>query len=183
MGVDPASMLAIGSMVATAAGGGVKAYGQYESGQATQAQMAYQAQVAQNNAAIAKQNAGWDIQAGEAAANDRGLKTRAQVGTATANLAASGVATGVGSAGNDVAGIRGLGMLDAMRIRSNASRQAYADEVQGTSDTAQARLDTIEGSQAAEGGDLGALGSLLSSAGTVGGQYGQYQKNFPPVTS
>jgi hypothetical protein len=181
MGVDPASVLAIGSMVATAAGGGVKAFGSYESGQATQAQMAYQAQVANNNAIVAKRNAQWDIQAGEAAANDRGMKTRAQVGSAVAQTAAGGVATGVGSAALDVAGIRQIGDLDTMRIRSNASRQAYGDEVQATSDTAQSQLDTLEGSQAAEGGDLGAIGSLLSSGGTVGGQYGQYQKNFQPT--
>lgn len=177
MGVDPASLALIG-MAAGAAGSGVKAFGSYEGGQATQAQMAYQAQVAQNNAIIAQRNAQWDIQAGEAAANDRGMKTRAQAGTATANLAASGVATGVGSAGQAVAGIKEIGMLDSLRIRSNASRQAYGDEVQATSDKAQAQLDTMEGQQAAEGGDLGALGSLLSGAGTAAGQYGQYKKNF-----
>jgi hypothetical protein len=184
MGVDPVSMAAIGSMAATAAGGGIKAFGAYEGGQATQAQMAYQAQVAQNNAAIAKQNASWDIQAGEAAANDRGMKTRAEVGTATAHLAAGGVATGVGSAGQAVAGIKDIGMLDSMRIRSNAARQAYSDEVQATSFGAQAGLDTLEGRQAAEGGDLGSLGTLLTTAGTFGSQYGQYTKNFnPPVSS
>lgn len=175
MGVDT---LAIGGMALGAAGSGFKAFGSYEGGQATQAQMAYQAQVAENNAKVAQQNAQWDIEAGEAAANDRGMKTRAQAGSATASLAASGVATGVGSAGQAVAGIKEVGMLDALRIRSNASRQAYGDEVQATNDKAQAQLDTMEGDQAAKGGELGALGSLLSGAGTLGGQYGQYNKNY-----
>jgi hypothetical protein len=181
MGIDPVSIAAIGSMAATAAGGGIKAFGSYEGGQATQAQMAYQAQVAANNAIIAKQNAQLDIQAGEAAANDRGMKTRAQIGSAVAQTAAGGVATHVGSAAQTEGGLRGLGMLDSLRIRSNASRQAYADEVQANNFTAQGQLDTMEGKQAAEGGDLGAIGSLLSSAGTVGSQYTQYQKNFPPA--
>jgi hypothetical protein len=74
MGVDPISM------GLAAAGAGISAYGKYEAGQSTQAAMAYQAQVAQNNAAIAKQNATWDMQAGEAAANAQGLKTRAKSG-------------------------------------------------------------------------------------------------------
>lgn len=180
MGVDPAS-LALAGMGASALGGGIKAFGSYEGGQATQAQMAYQAQVAANNAIIAKRNAQLDIQAGEAAANDRGMKTRAQVGSAVAQTAAGGVATGVGSAAQVVAGTKEVGMLDSLRIRSNASRQANADLVQANNYTAQGQLDTMEGKQAAEGGDLGAIGSLLSSAGTVGGQYAQYNKNFSGV--
>jgi hypothetical protein len=67
-----------------------------------------------------------------------------------------------------VAGEREVGMINAMTIRSNASREAYGQEVQATSDTAQAQLDLMEGSQAAEGGDLGAIGSLLSGASTTG---------------
>lgn len=162
MGVDPVSMgLAV-------AGAGISAYGKYEGGQATQAQMAYQAQVAQNNAQIAKQNAQWDIQAGEAAANAQGLKTRAQVGSTVAKQAAGGIATGVGSAAQVVAGEREVGMINAMTIRSNASREAYGQEVAATSDEAQAGLYEMEGKQAAEGGDLGAMGSLLSSAGSFG---------------
>jgi hypothetical protein len=162
MGVDPVSAgLAL-------AGTGLSAFCKYESGQATQATMAYQAQVAQNNAIIAKQNARWDMQAGEAAASAQGLKTRAQVGSTVAKTAAGGVATGVGSAADTVAGEREVGLINAMTIRSNASREAYGQEVQATSDTAQAQLDTMEGSQAAEGGDLGAIGSLLSGASTTG---------------
>jgi hypothetical protein len=162
MGVDPVSL------GLAAAGAGISAYGKYESGQSTQAAMAYQSQVAQNNAAIAKQNAQWDIQAGEAAANATGLKTRAQVGSTVAKMAAGGVATGVGSAADTVAGEREVGMINAMTVRSNASREAYGQEVAATSDQAQAGLYGMEGSQAAEAGDLGAIGSLLSSASTTG---------------
>ena len=63
-------------------GAGVSAAGQVEAGQAQAEAYAYQAQVAQNNAAIAQSNAKLDIQAGETAATNQGLKTRAAVGTA-----------------------------------------------------------------------------------------------------
>jgi hypothetical protein len=178
MGVDPASL------GLAAAGAGISAYGKYEAGQGTQASMAYQAQIAANNAIIAKQNAQWDIHAGEAAANAAGLKTRAQVGSTVAKMAASGIATGVGSAAETVAGEREVGAINSMTIRSNASRQAYGDEVQATSDTAQAQLDTMEGRQAAEAGDLGAMGSLLSSASTTGKYFpgGSLSKFFGGAT-
>jgi hypothetical protein len=165
MGVDPVSL------GIAAAGAGISAYGKYETGQSTQAAMAYQAQVASNNAIIAKRNAQWDMQAGEAAANAQGLKTRAQVGSAVAQTAAAGVATGVGSAAATVAGEREVGLINAMTIRSNSSREAYGQEVAATSDQAQAGLYGMEGSQAAEAGDLGAVGSLLSSAGNWGSKY------------
>jgi hypothetical protein len=161
-----------------AAGAGVSAFGKYEGGQATQAAMAYQAQVAQNNAIIAKRNATWDIQAGEAAANAQGLKTRAQVGSVNAKMGAAGVATGVGSSADVAAGAREVGLINASTIRSDAAKQAYGQEVAATSDTAQSQLDVMEGSDAATAGDLGAIGSLLSGASTVGGNYATWQKNF-----
>jgi hypothetical protein len=178
MGIDPVSIAAIGGMAATAAGGGLKAFGSYEGGQASKAALAYQSQVAAYNSQVAKQNAAWDSAAGEAQANARGLKTRAQVGSTIAKMGAAGVSTNSGSAATTTAGEREIGMLDAMTIRSNASREAYGQEVAATSDTAQSQLDTMEANQAGEAGDIGAAGSLLSSAGTFGGQFAQYQKSF-----
>ena len=84
----------VGSLV----GSVVNASGQQEQAQAQSEAAAYQAQVAQNNAAIARSNAKLDIQAGETAAVNQGLKTRAAVGTARANQGASGVDPNTGSA-------------------------------------------------------------------------------------
>lgn len=161
--------------IAGIAGTVISAAGQYEQGQATAAASAYQAQVAANNAAIAKTNALMDIQSGEIAAVNSGLKTRAQVGSEKANQGASGVDVNTGSAVNVRAGTAETGMLDALTIRSNAAKEAYGQEVTATSDTAQSQLDTMEGSQAAEAGEIGAAGSLLSGASTVGGNYLKYQ--------
>jgi hypothetical protein len=77
-----------------------------------------------------------------------------------------------------VAGIKQYGMLDALTIRSNAAKQAYGREVAATSYTAQAQLDTMEGSQAAEGGDLGALGTLLTGASSFGSKYATGKNQF-----
>lgn len=173
MGIDPVSMAVIG-----AAGTAVSAYGSYESGVAKSEAASYQATVAANNAAIAKQNAVMDIQAGETAAVNEGLKTRAKVGEEKAQQGAAGVDVNTGSAADVRAGTAQMGMLDALTIRSNSAKKAYADQVQATSDTAQSRLDTMESQQAMESGEIGAGGSLLSGASTVGFNYGRYQKQF-----
>ena len=150
MGIDPAS-IALMSLVAGVASTGMSAAGSYESGQATKANDQYQAAVAANNALIAKQNAAWDIQAGETAATNQGLKTRAQIGTEKASQGAAGIDVNSGSAAKVRAGTESMGMLDAMTIRSNAAKQAYSAQVQATNETAQSQLDTAAGKQA---GDL-----------------------------
>lgn len=166
--------LAIAGLV----GAGVSAYGQYEAGQANSEAASYQAQVAANNAAIAKRNAVMDIQAGEAAAANKGLQTRAAVGTEKATQGAAGVDVNTGSAPNVRAGTEQFGMLDALTIRSNAAKAAYGDQVTATSDLAQSQLDKFESEQASEAGDLGAAGSLLSGVSTVGGNYIKLQNKL-----
>lgn len=161
-----------------AVGAGVSAYGKYEQGQATSAAASYRAQVADNNAKIARQNAGLDIQAGEIAATNKGLQTRATVGKEKAYAAASGVDVAGGSTADVRAGTAQMGMLDSLTIRSDAAKKAYSDEVQATSYEAQAGLDRMESEQAKTAGDIGAFGTLLSGASTVGGNYLKWQNAF-----
>ena len=175
MGIDPISM---GIAAVGMAGAGVSAYGKYEQGQATAQSMAYQAQVAANNAKIARQNAGLDIQAGEIAATNQGLRTRALIGREKAATAAGGVDVNTGSASEVRAGSAAMGMLDALTIRSDAAKKAWSDEVGATSQEAQSKLDMMESEQAKDAGDIGAIGSLLSGASTVGGNYFKFQNSF-----
>lgn len=177
MGVALAALPAIAA-VAGIAGAGVSAYGAYESGQATAASDAYQAQVAANNAALAKQQGKLDIQSGEIQAVDSGLKTKAAVGTEKAQQGASGLDVNSGSAVDVRAGTASTGMLDALTIRSNSAKKAYADEVTANSDTAQGQLDTMGATQAETAGDIGAAGTLLTGASTVGGNYAKFQNSF-----
>ena len=86
------------------AGTALSAYGSYEAGQSQAKAAAYQAQVAANNAAIAQTNARMDIQAGEIAAVNKGLQTRAKVGEEKAGQGAAGVDVNTGSAVSTRAG-------------------------------------------------------------------------------
>src|SRR6201999_2427854 len=103
------------------------AFGTYEQGQATAQADAYQAQVAANNAAIAKQQSKLDIQSGEITAQEQGLKTRAAVGQEKAAQGASGIDVNTGSAVDVRAGTAEMGMVDSLADRSNAAKKAYAD--------------------------------------------------------
>ena len=171
-----APILGAAGLVAGIAGAGISAAGQAEAGQAQAEAAAYQATVVRNNAAIAQSNARLDIQAGETAATNQGLKTRAAVGAAKANEGASGVVTNTGSPAAVQAGIGEIGYLDAMTLRSDAAKKAYGQEVAATSDTAQAGLEEMQGKQAAEAGEIGAVGTLLSGASTVGKNFSDLQK-------
>jgi hypothetical protein len=170
MGIDPISLAVIGAV-----GAATTAYGSYESGQATAASDSYQAQVAENNATLAKQQSKLDIQSGEIAAVDQGLKTKATIGSQKAQQGASGIDVNSGSAADVRAGTSEMGMVDVSTIRSNAAKKAYADEVTANSDTAQGQLDTMGASSAETGADIGAAGTLLSGASTVGSNYVKLQ--------
>ena len=152
-------------------GAGIGAMGAYESGQATSAAAAYQAQVALNNAAIARKNAELAMQSGEEKVGIQGLKTRAAVGAEKAGQAASGVDVNKGSFVSARAGTAELGALDALTIRSNAAKQAYGQEVAATSETAQAGLETFESQQAKDAGLVSALGTAIGGVGSAGLNY------------
>lgn len=153
----------------------ISAGGAMEQAQAQSEAAAYQSQVAANNAKIARENASLDIQAGEAAATNEGLKTRGLVGTEKAAQGASGIDVNTGSAANVRAGTEQIGLLDALTIRSNAAKAAYGQQVAATSQTAQSQLYGFESAQAKEAGPISAAGSLLSGVGTVGLNFAKLQ--------
>lgn len=170
MGFDPVTMT-----VMAVAGAGLSAANAYSGAEAKSAQSAYQAQVAANNAKLAEQDARYTIQAGEAQATNYGLKVRAAVGQQKAAQGASGIDVNSGSAVDVRAGTEALGMLDALTIRSNAAKAAYAKEVEATSDTAQSELLKSQSEQEAASAPLLAAGTLLSGASSVGEKWGKYQ--------
>lgn len=167
-------------MVAGVLGGVAQGVGKLEEGAATSRAMGYKAQVAENNAKIAESNARSEIQAGETAAVNRGLRTRATVGQEKAVQGASGIDIGSGSAVDVRAGTAQTGMLDALTIRSNSAKQAYGQQVSAANDRTQAGLYKMQGEQAETAGALGAAGTLLSAASTVGGNWQKYQGKFAP---
>lgn len=153
------------------AGAGLNAAGQFMGLDAQSQAAAYQAAVARNNANTAMENASMDSAAGNVAATNAGLRTRAAVGKQIAAAGAGGVESRSGSEAQQVAGIRQMGMQDAETVRSNATKQAWGAEVASTGFQAQAGLDTYESQVASTMAPLAAGGTLLSGASTVGGNF------------
>ena len=91
---DPVS---IGSMVLGGAGAGVSAFGSLFQGDAQSNMYKYQAGVARVNAAVATQDANYAREAGEVEATNAGMRTRAEVGSTRAGMAAGNVAINSGS--------------------------------------------------------------------------------------
>lgn len=187
-----APALGIVSMVTSLAGGAVgmtgaktQAAGSEELGAAQATQALYQAQVARNNAKTAKQNSAWSMEAGDVAAGNEMMKTKAAIGTAKADQGASNVDVNSGSALTSRVGIDEMGTENALTIRSNAAKEAYGYKVQGTSDTAEAGLLTQQAAYAKEAGSIGAesalIGgesSLLASASSVASNWSKWQTQY-----
>lgn len=147
-------------------GGATNAYGQMQQASANAATQNYNAQVADNNSAIATQEAAWAGEEGDQAASNSELATRSKVGGIIANQGASGVEVGSGSFQDVQKSASEVGMLDAMTIRSNAARQAYGYQVQATSETGQAALDRYAAKNDLEAGKIKSAGTILGSAGS-----------------
>ncbi len=129
----------------------------------------YQAQVAENNRQTSEQNARVAAAAGEQQAFNKGMETRQKVGGIVAGQAASGVDVSSGSALDVKSSTQELGQVDALTIRSNAAREAYGYQVQGSNFGAQAEADRFggenditAGQNAKKAGDIAATGSILS---------------------
>lgn len=163
-----ASTLAIVSLVGGAIGTGIQALGAYQSAQATAAADRYQAQVAKNNAQIAEQNAAYATQAGQAQAEDAGLRARSALGAVKAAEAAGGIDVNSGSATDAQTTEREVGLLNTNRIVNNAALQAYGYRTQETNFLAQQQLLQGEAQQAASSALPSAFGTLLSGASSLG---------------
>lgn len=170
MGFDPVSMAVIGTIGAVTSAAGT--YGSY---QAQSANASYQAQVAANNAQIAKHNEALEMQAGSQQTTNREMKARSDVARTKTGQAAGGIDVNSGSAVDVRAGEAETGMLDALTIRTNAARRAYGYAVQSTSDTAESGLLASESKQASEAAPFAAGGSLLTNISSVGSKYAAFE--------
>ncbi len=167
---DPATlgMIGIGSSVG---GGLLGAFGAKKTGQAQQQMYNYQAQVAQINAQIDRQNAEYALNQGEQQAQQFGLHAAQQRGQIIANQGASGIAIGSGSNAEVVRSQNLLTRMDLTQIRSNAAKTAYDFNVKATMDLNQATLDTMAGQNAKLAGDINAASSILGTAGSVSSKW------------
>jgi hypothetical protein len=110
----------------------------------TKANMAdYQAAVADQNRKIALQNADYSRVVGDVQASESGMKTAAEIGTAKAYQAASGVNVNTGSAVDVRTSMTQLGYYDQQTIRANAAKTAWGYDVEATQDEAQGALYSL----------------------------------------
>lgn len=167
--------IAVPALVLSAVGTAVSAIGAISSADAQAQAASYQAQVARNNATIANQNAAYSVKAGEAQATAQGLKSRAELGSAVAGLAAGGVDVNSGSAADVQTTQREFGQLDTEQTRQNAQLQAYGYRSQSSNFTAEAALEQQKADQAPIAGAFTAAGDLLSGASSLGSKWNSWK--------
>lgn len=156
---------------ASLAGGILSAYGNAQSGAATQQAYNYRAQVARLNADIDRQNAEWERTKGETEATQYGLKAAQQRGAIKVAQAASNLDVNSGSNADVRASQEKIKDMDLATIRSNAAKVAYNYETQAVMDENQAKLDELTGAQAKKAGNIAALGSIIGTASTVSAKW------------
>ena len=170
---DPVSMMAVASMAATAGGAITSAIGSNFAGQASGQSYQYQAQIAQINSQVAKQNAAYATEVGEVDAQQSGMQTRAQIGQTKAIQGSSGLDVNTGSGAAVRTSEAEIGVENQNIIRANAAKQAYGYEVNAAQFTNQASLDIASGANAVTAGNIGAFSSILGGAGSVASKWSQ----------
>jgi hypothetical protein len=174
---DPVSIAAIG-MGTAAAGGATGVIGSLFQGQAQSNMYKYQAGVAQVNAKVANQDAQYATEAGNVEATNSGLRTRAEVGTTRAGMAAGNVDINSGSGARVVSSETAIGQENEATIRANAAKRAYGFEVKAAGDTATAGAMDVAATTSIESGDIGAISSVIGAAGSVSSKWLQAGQVF-----
>lgn len=172
MGIET---LAIGSLIASVAGAGVGAMGASSAADAKSAQYQYQAQVASNNAIIAKRNADAAIESGGAQGQANDLKTKNLVGTQLVTEASNGLDV---NSGTNVAlrqSAHDLGHLDTLTILHNAAKNSAGFKAQGMNFMAESQLDTAAASNAQTAGQYAVATSLLGGASSFADKWSGYK--------
>lgn len=170
---DPITLMAVGSMAATAAGAGISAYGASKSGQAQAGMYQYQAGVAQLNSQIALQNRDLALATGQTEAQRYGMAAAQRLGSIKAGGGASGIDVGSGSKADVTQSQQYVTGIDQATLYNNAARKAYGYEVESVMGTAQAGMYGQASSDAADAGNIKALASLVSGAGSVASKWTQ----------
>ncbi len=163
--------LAIASLAATAIGGYMQYQAQNDAADAAQAQGAYQAAVANNNAIIAERMAVDAEDRGRNAEQEQRLRTRQLIGQQRVQFSANGVRLGDSGTINTEADAAAFGELDALTLRANAQREAYGYRTQGMNFQAEGALASAAGRNRASNLRTQAFGTALSTAGSVAGKW------------
>lgn len=159
----------------TLIGVGLSAAGQFASGSAASAQAGYQAQVARNNAKIAKANASTAMHTGMDQAMNKGLETRDLIGKQKAAQGASGIDVTSGSSKMVRDSTYVLGKMDEMTIMKGATQKADAYMAQAMNFQAEAGLYDMKSDAAEMARNFAVASTLVGGAQSLSQKWGQYQ--------
>ncbi len=138
-------------------------------------QASYQAQVANNNAIIEKQNAAYAASAGAAHAEQSGLQERERLAQLRAGIAANGLDVNSGTPADLQESQHVLGSLNTRTASNNAALETYGYESKATGFTAEGKIKKAEATFDRVSGFVNAAASLAgnpdvtSAAGFGGG--------------
>lgn len=162
-------------LAGTAIGGITSFIGTQQTASANAAAANYQAQVARNNAIIARQNADYASAAGAAKAQAQDFKNRA----AQAELLTAQAASGIDIASPSSTDIRSsqadIGRLDTETIYSNAQQTVRSEEQKSQNYTSAAGLYESQAANAKTAGLISGFGSLVGTATSFGDKWLRYQ--------
>ena len=156
---DPITM-----MIASTVMGG---YSAIQQGNAAAASAEYSAKVSNMNAGIANENARDALERGKIDEQAKRREIAQITGAQKAGFASSGIDTTFGSPLDMVVDTAMMGEVDALTIRSNAAREAYAYNTDAVNNNASASMSLASAKSARIGGKLSALGSVLGGASDV----------------
>lgn len=172
MGIE---VLAGASLAGSVGSGILGAFGANAKAEGEAASYNYKAQVASNNAVLAKQNADQAIAAGGVAAQTNDLKTKNLVSTQLVTQAANGLDVNSGSNVNLRESAESLGHLDTLTILNNALKNSRSAKIQAMNFEAEAGLNKASAENAETAGTLNIMTSLLGGATGVADKWSGYK--------
>lgn len=158
----------------SAAGVGMSAMGAANQANTQKNVLGYQAAVANNNATIANYQAQQETVIGAQQEQASRIKTANLYGAQRASMAANGIDLGEGTATDVLTSTEYMGERDALTIRDNAARRAWAYKTNAQNYTSEASADSAMGS--AINPTMSAAGSLLTGAAGLSKSWGAYTK-------
>ena len=165
---DPASLA-----IASAA---VSAVGSIGTGISNKKASDYQAQVEQQNATIAQNNANQELAIGKEQERRQRLKTAQIAGEQKTAIAANNLIVNSGTALDTQADTAYMGEMDALMIRYDAQRRADAYKQQSLNLQSQSQMTSLAGKNALTSSYLGAGASLLGGVAKANTKWNYYTR-------
>lgn len=166
-------------IVAAIATAATSTYGALQQANAQKLEANYQAQIAANNALIARQQRADALNRGEIDAQNAMRQQAQLIGQQRASLAANGVDVTQGSAVDILASTKFLGAQDVATIQSNAAREAWGYTVQENNYMSESQLNKWRSEliNPSVQGSIAGVGSLLSSASSYAAS-GRFKSSY-----